>query len=493
MPSVSGYSSTTNSIQWIIEGLMYPAYQYSNFQIELWRGNTYIETMNWDSNSSQTYTMQTSYGLSSDTTYRAKAWTRYLNGASTYIGESSYRTDSVYIPPSYPVGYVSNVSAWASTTTNGRLYVSWYGATNATSYGVEVYWNGSFITSQSVTGTSADFSGLTIGRTYEVKVFGRRSGESNGGAGYSNYVYLGDVESYPVGYVQSVTAIAHSSIEGRLTIAWWSATNATHYGVEVKYNGSIQDYEPNVYSNEITFTGIPVGRTYTIKVYGKRAGESNGTANESTAVYMPDRTKPTISFGGMSGLGSLQLSWSAYDSGSGLRDNSRFRLYVGTRDGGSGTLSGSTYTNSTSHSWTTDANGYGLVANSYYWVGVRAYDRDNNESDLLSRQIQYRITRPSNWSWFTSKIQGQSMNLTASEWNSFTQRINLFRVYSGYSNYSFTTAVRGGVITASIINEAILAMNIIPKGISSPAQVSRGGSVTASFFNALTTSLNSVS
>ena len=103
------------------------------------------------------------------------------------------------------------------------------------------------------------------------------------------------------------------------------------------------------------------------------------------------------------------------------------------------------------------------------------------------------ITRPNNWSWFTTKTQGSDFKLTASEWNSFTTRINDFRNYKNQGAYSFTNAITGNKFLASIFNEARSAINAMNPPTSVPSSVSAGDDVTAFGLNRLRDSLNSIS
>ncbi len=113
--------------------------------------------------------------------------------------------------------------------------------------------------------------------------------------------------------------------------------------------------------------------------------------------------------------------------------------------------------------------------------------------------------RPSDWSWTSSVIQGGAVEtvlqpngvyyayyLTAEEWNSFTTRINEFRSYKGYSNYSFTQAVAGTEMTAAVVNQARTAISTMSPPTALPAAISSGGSITAAFINGLKNSLNSI-
>lgn len=114
-------------------------------------------------------------------------------------------------------------------------------------------------------------------------------------------------------------------------------------------------------------------------------------------------------------------------------------------------------------------------------------------------------SRPEDWSW-TSTVQAgaampivqvgdmtyEVMPLTANEWNGFTARINEFRVYTGLSEYSFTTVYAGGSLLASQLNQARTAISGISGHGTLPAATSSGSVPKASFINGLKDALNAI-
>ena len=100
------------------------------------------------------------------------------------------------------------------------------------------------------------------------------------------------------------------------------------------------------------------------------------------------------------------------------------------------------------------------------------------------------VQRPSNWSWSNAFVSGQSLNITATDWNSFCVRINEFRRYKGLSVYSFTSVVRGGIMYASHVNQAINAINSLTGLYASEVYV--GSSITPTLFHDLRDRLNDV-
>ena len=99
--------------------------------------------------------------------------------------------------------------------------------------------------------------------------------------------------------------------------------------------------------------------------------------------------------------------------------------------------------------------------------------------------------RPDNFSWLYPKIQGQTFNITAKEWNMFNSRINAFRYYKDLTNINFIEAVKGNNFTSTKYNEtrnAIFNMNTV--GL--PSIKNTGDIFQASYLNDLVTTLNNV-
>jgi len=102
-------------------------------------------------------------------------------------------------------------------------------------------------------------------------------------------------------------------------------------------------------------------------------------------------------------------------------------------------------------------------------------------------------TRPLNWAWTSSIVSGSAFGITATEWNAFTARINLFRTqYKAIASYAFTTAVSGDSLTATMFNQARTAINDMIPPTAVPSAVSSGGTCFASLFIGLRNSLNSI-
>ena len=109
-------------------------------------------------------------------------------------------------------------------------------------------------------------------------------------------------------------------------------------------------------------------------------------------------------------------------------------------------------------------------------------------------------SRPDNFSWDTPKVQGENINLTATEWTNLQYKINQFRLYKGLGNYSFTTVVSEGIFYASLFNEVrnkIGDMNTVglpstKVGISDVVDPNDADYILASDLNGLKDALNAI-
>lgn len=136
---------------------------------------------------------------------------------------------------------------------------------------------------------------------------------------------------------------------------------------------------------------------------------------------------------------------------------------------------------------------YDVTANTTYYVWVKSYaGEDSGYVDLYIEPPEAAAVRPSNFSWTYAKTKGGSFNLTATEWNNLTARINAFRAYKGLSNYSFTYAYKGDDFTAAMYNQAVNAIKGISGYGSYLSTVSKGDTVTAAGLNLLRDELNAI-
>ena len=261
----------------------------------------------------------------------SKSWTIYSLYAGTQYW-ASYRlktqagstgTDGAYFyttsPPAPPsVGGVGSV--YVSNYSSGAISVSWSYATNATEYNVEVYHvaSGSYITGQLAYSNYTTIYGLNQGVYYQVKVYGRRSGSSNGTPSYG-YITTTD---YSVGGVGTVYVSSPTNQSGVLQASWSWATNAEGYRAEVyTSNGSYTGVYAQGNSTSATFSGLAENTYYQVKVYGYRSGQSNGNPSYGygwTASFAPQAIT-TLNVTASNTKGAISMSWNSATNAHGYR------------------------------------------------------------------------------------------------------------------------------------------------------------------------------
>ena len=266
--------------------------------------------------------------------------------------------------------------------------------------------------------------------------------------------------------------------------------NSTMYSIGREISGSARSLNIGTDANGNRFTE---GRRYYFQV---RAIDTSGnlslvSTGETSIVIpaTPPPKRPTLSKGTQT-LTSASMSVSDWGSAQEFQVESR---------------------NSSNMSWISHGAGFrssftigGLASGRTYDFRVRG--KSGNLYSQYSNIVTFDITsaRPSNWVWdtrfniyrggkfFDTSSDGKTFYLmTAAHWNSFTNRIRLFRQYKTPGNIpSFTQVGSGTTVTAAIINQAIDAINVM--GFSMPRVVSGVTDVSASVFTTMSTNLNSI-
>lgn len=326
---------------------------------------------------------------------------------------------------------------------------------------------------------SWEFSGLTPSSSYHLYAYSL----AQSGKWYfadDEYVTMPQAPQPP----SSLTGLSASATsKSSVSLSWNSTSRADYYDV---YRGnywieSVWGTSTNVYNlSEYTnydFTVIPmnsVGSGY----------------SQTRSVRTLDQTNPTISITNTDEANTITLYWTAHDSHSGLN---QFQVYISQENGTSSYYKSTvSATNTWKYEFTSDGLGNPLEIGSTYRVGVRAYDKSGNYSGIVYVDRKVITNRPNNWVWYTTKSSGYAFNLTASEWQTFIDRIDGFRQYKGMYNYGFTNPTKGQPFYNYQFNQARIAINDMSPSTSIPSAVKKDDTITAYGLNRLRDSLNSI-
>lgn len=462
-------SRTTSSFRCTISGLSYP-YNSTYYGDVAWYKNRTASGSTYSQNQSLS---QTFSGYSAGTMYdvSAKIWWKDPDGNGAGAGWVTIGGSGAYFSfqtkcatPSYS----------SSSKTSTSVTVTFNSVTGADSYQIYCYTTDTY-----KSGRTATFSGLTPNTTYKFRCKAFATSVSDADSAWSGDTSIttdAGVPSTPSGDV-SIT----SRIEGGLNLSWGSSSTATSYDLAYKYSYDSSFTVVNVSGTTYQLTGRNCGVQHDFKVRANNSagsssytGVTNGTtAPRSPTIALSVKTADTIdlTIGNMDGNWDYVKVWkdgnssdykdlthTAWDSGQ------RVVTFTGLNQGQT----------------------YNFKAQGYFYY---------NSTDLWSAYIrEVNVTtnsRPSNFSWDTSKVSGATFNLTASEWNRLAAKINEFRSFKGLSSYSFTTVSAGNTFTATIFNQARNAISSMSTS-GLPGTKSAGNTVKASELNALRDTLNAI-
>ena len=173
---------------------------------------------------------------------------------------------------------------------------------------------------------------------------------------------------------------------------------------------------------------------------------------------------------------------------------SGYKVYIIIREKSTGNkIYGSTAYTATA-TWL-DKTFTGLNPKTTYTLNVKITSGDSSYMDE-DAEVEFTTLagKPEPWEWDTVVERGQTIQLTAEEWNNFMARINEFRVYLDMLEINdFTEAERKTTpISESICNEAWYAISGMVKAEIMPDMAVQGEPITAAFFNGLKDALNSI-
>lgn len=222
------YEGESATLSWSTDSS--PSYYY----VTVYRNGTAV-TEDYVSGSYRSYTYSGSRNWYAGDTYRFKL-TAYQSGYSDYWYTSTYTVRAIVTVPSSP----SNV--YASNKEIGKtVTVYWSSVSNATSYTVRIYRNGSQLSSASTSSTSYSItlssSTWSVGDTYYFSVAAKNS------AGTSSYSSSATYKVLAVNQAPSTPAsITVSTIKAgnNTTISWSQSIDpegtVVNYNVYMRYN-----------------------------------------------------------------------------------------------------------------------------------------------------------------------------------------------------------------------------------------------------------------
>lgn len=283
----------------------------------------------------------------------------------------------------------------------------------------------------------------------------------------------------PIGDVGYISAAQDATTDSKLNINYGAAANADYYRIRLIDTDSFAVIRDTTeYGRSLTFINVPLGQ-YIVQVWGEDNKGRSGPALDRVVTMINQRPLP-------GSPGSVGVDASTETAG---------RLYVswGSASGASSYLvtvyysTGGYVTDAVVYGTSTTFNG--LVEGRTYYVIVVPRNSNGNGPSGSSGNITMPVVkkRPTNWQWDSIKSSGSALNITASEWNRFLNRIDDFRKYKGLGAGSYTYASVGGGITANQYNQA---RNAISGMGAVPYAVSPGSVIRASEFNQIRDYLN---
>lgn len=285
----------------------------------------------------------------------------------------------------------------------------------------------------------------------------------------------------PIGDVGYISAGQDSAVDSKLNINYGAATNADYYRIrliDTSTFGVIRDTTES--GRSLTFINVPLGE-YIVQVWGEDYSGRSGPSLERVVTMINQRPVP-----GSPGYvsveastetaGRLYVSWGAASGA----NNYLVTVYYST---------GGYVTDMVVYN--TSATFDGLIEGRTYYIIVVPRNNNGNGPSRSSSNITLPIVkkRPSNWQWDSTKLSGNALNVTASEWNRFLNKIDAFRSYKGLGSGSYTYASVSSTIAANQYNQARLAISSIG---AVPYAVSSGSTIYASEFNQIRDYLNTI-
>jgi len=381
------------------------------------------------------------------------------------------------------LGHLDTPEIYYTSTTDSSVSVYIHSVTNASYYNYRLeYSNGTYISQVNTSSLSHTFTGLSANTSYKVGVQAQAT----------NYVSSDVSVKYfttnPTTLIAPTGLRAYSVSEGGASLTWDSVSGASGY--TLKAVGMLGTVTINTSWTNGTFSAGSLGYGYDY-YFSVKANSPNGDAYDSTysstvsEITLPK--KPTITVNNTT-TSSISIKVN------GLEGNYGEAFVYIYNNGGTTPLTNRTVSwNGSIVTFTGLATATDYDFRAVSQVTVSSVQYQSNSTATLNATTE---NRPANFAgWSTNVSSGATLNLLATDWNTFTDKVNEFRIYLGLGSTSFTTVGSGNDFLATYFNQArvgILGTNYNSGTYTLPVTKSRGDKVYASDLNALVDCLNSI-
>ena len=286
---------------------------------------------------------------------------------------------------------------------------------------------------------------------------------------------------------------SYSSTTTSVTFTIAAVTNATYYWVDWWKEGVYQGSTGHTSSNRtFSYTNLEPDSSYVFKYYCSNIGNYYDSNTNTLNINTIDPT-PGIPTNNSNTPGNEQVAvtWNRPSSHTYLDG---YWFYYKQHSSGTWIAAGGqdTQNDSVTKVFTGLTNGisYDFMVRAYAYEGGYYYP-SGNSTTVTATPIN---TRPSYFSWDTSKVQGQPFNLTATEWNRLIQNVKDVHDYKlgsyDATAYPMTTVSQGGTFFATLFNQVRFAIGSLNStGI---AEKILGNVITAADLNTLRDKLNGI-
>lgn len=240
------------------------------------------------------------------TKYWFEIYSYNTGGTNNIPATGTTTTEPTPVPPTTPTGYI--VTAGSTTVLNA----SWNASANTTSYTIEIkktvdsVWTAYQISSSF---TTYQFTGLSVGTSYDTRI---KANNAQGSSGYATYTVSTDDDPDIITDAPTIGGVNPDTTSVIFDVTNNDSSTATIY---VDYNDSTPDRDSaSIISggtHSFTFTGLTQGTTYTLYAKAQASGESLSPYHSKSFTTDTEPTAPNApsSFTGSEGFQELIYAW----------------------------------------------------------------------------------------------------------------------------------------------------------------------------------------